>query len=127
MADADGCPICKAGDTPSTKIMIPLLRKVMPNMIAADILSVQPMTGAMWPEMDWDCGLTFEHEVRFSSAKYNIFGMKNEVRMWALDNLRGLYTYRSLKAGSVSFLRTDDWVWSFQDPNDAVLFKVRWV
>lgn len=135
MADADDCPYCATGHKAQSQVLIPLLRKVMPNQIAADILSVQPMTGPMWPEMGWDCGLTFEHEVRFST-KHDVYKLKNECRMWALENLRGLYTYRSIKRKSQpgkspnSFLMAfagDDWVWTFQDPRDAVLFKVRWV
>lgn len=126
MADADDCPSCAAGHEAHPQVLISLIRRVMPNQLAKDILSVQPMTTQMWPELAWDCGLKFEHDVSFPS-KHPVFNKKDEVRMWAIDNMRGLYAYRSVVRQSISFLSIQDWVWSFQDPNDAVLFKVRWL
>jgi hypothetical protein len=31
------------------KIILPIIRRVAPNVIANDLLGVQPMTGCMWP------------------------------------------------------------------------------
>ena len=98
------------------KILIPLIRQVMPQVVAQQIIGVQPMTSSS--------GSIFSQRMRFSSKVYNRkywphqyrISVRNmtEAERWCWDNFRGRYWHSDYEQ------------FVFKRSEDAVLFALRW-
>ena len=129
-------------------VLIGLIRRVMPNMIAQQIASVQPMTGlsipgspltARYAGHSLGCegmcgdgeafGVFYETVVDFP-FNHRLVGNSSEAIIWACQNIQNPFNYANEHIGS-KYPRTYGKVkvfrWSFSDPNDALAFKIRWM
>jgi hypothetical protein len=99
------------------KILIPLIRQVMPQVVAQQIIGVQPMTSSS--------GSIFSQRMRFSSKVYNrkywphqyMISVRNmtEAERWCWDNFRGRYWHSDYEQ------------FVFKRSEDAALFALRWL
>jgi hypothetical protein len=100
-----------------TKIVIPMIRKTMPSLIAQDIVGVQPMphnTGKIFSVKSNYDGIKslakylnknyWPHQYTFKDTISN-----KEVERWCYDNFKGRY-WRSLH-GIYAFKRARDYEW----------------
>ena len=114
------------------KILIPMIRQVYPQMIAHQILSVQPMTGpvgeifslrAMYTDPNIE---KFHKKYKFSRAKWYYCAYKftdgQECHQWCTEH------FGPLSHGGDAWMR---WKlvsnqFRFLNEDDAILFKLRW-
>ncbi len=129
-------------------IVLPLIRKVMSQTIAASLVSVQPMTGPTALIFSLRASHSHIHRILMNKAKYKVFLRLNDrKKSQSLEDLnKTTYPKISIKQGiaiigdqyidwcnkqygedSFIFYRTpyiiDIW---FENTNDAMLFKLRW-
>ncbi len=132
-------------------ISLPLLNRMLPTLLAQDILGgVQPMTGPtgliyslrakygssprVWPRMEWDCAVHFDHKVIFHS-EHPAREVSQDVLMWAMQHCKGLYAYTiesrpqplPLDPTEPNLPHLESWHWSFVEVEDAIWFKLRWL
>ena len=113
-------------------VLLSLVRRAMPNLIAQSILGVQPMTGptgsifGLRPRYSYmpSCpmfGVVLRHHVDLSAGGSDY----DEIVAWADEHLwqshQSVYAYGPHEDDE-SWL----WRWSFKTVEDAVLFKLRW-
>ncbi|RYF04632.1 MAG: hypothetical protein EOO77_29395 [Oxalobacteraceae bacterium] len=126
------------------KVKIPLIRRIMPQIIANEIVSAQPMTAAnafmhtLRARFDpWGCqgncvedswGYFFETVVDFPQG-HPVYKDGEEARLWAIQNVRKPFTYAVVEIASTIQGKWSErvWRWSFADQDEAFQFKVRWM
>ena len=114
----------------ANNLLLPLIRKALPSLIAQSVIGVQPMTT--------QTGAMFGLRARYTMPSCPMFGVVllhhvdlpgpaeyDEIVAWADEHLwqshQSLYAYGAHE--------TDDawvWRWSFKTVTDATLFKLRW-
>ena len=114
------------------QILMPMIRQVYPQMIAHQILSVQPMTGTVGEIFSLRAMLTdpniekFHKKYRFSRAKWFYCSYKftdgQKCHQWCVEH------FGPLSHGGDAWMR---WKlvsnqFRFLNEDDAILFKLRW-
>lgn len=96
------------------RLMIPMLRKIMPNTVAQQIVGVQPMTGTGGKSI-FNQFFAKEYNKKYWPYQYVITQNSNEAERWCWERFKGCY-------------------WSnygrkfvFKREKDAVLFALRWL
>lgn len=131
------------------KVLLHRVKKAAPATILADILGVQPMTGpvgsifalktryGIWGDLpgcqcDEAMGYTFDHIIDFDldHQVVNDSALMREILAWPTTNCRGSYNY-GRTAHSATIPREGSqtrwvWRWSFESPEEAFAFKLRW-
>lgn len=108
----------------NTKILIPLLRKIIPSVVAQEIVGVQPMS--LEPrKMSW------EDDLRNLSLKYNGWLTINEKTGNGLDDANEIF--QSKYPGPyrlIDYYDNNRGVFSlklgFDNPNQELLWKIKW-
>ena len=129
-------------------ILLARIRSVLLSTLAQDLCGVQPMTGPTnlvytmraryghgYPCCIGDCvaaniGAFYEWIVDIPrDRKLDV----NEVTIWAIQYLRAGYNHAYYEVASTYTPGIDTperaihaWRWSFEDPNEAFHFKLRW-
>lgn len=126
--------------TPSSlnAVILPIIRRVMPQVLAHQIVGVQPMTNPT--------GSVFTMRARYGAYQYGTCTTKecsrpefpyivtigleqdapmDEIGIWAIQNLHHPHMSRYVGEGDLDMIR--GWRWSFLDEHDAFQFKMRWV
>lgn len=121
-------------------ILIPMIRRLMPNIIANSIIGVQPMTG---PTANiFNLRFAREHRVLVSKEHYKIFLRVNDrpktqplrafrsagyptVDLNIIDTIPAMQWCRE-QFGEHGFLRFNT-MFVFKDEDDAMAFRMRWL
>jgi len=101
-------------------VLIPLLRRVMPNIIAEDIVGVQPMTAGPDPEEERVVLEEYPHKAEFFGNQFWVFDIHKQQRIndwvvetWGPEEQRLCWKF---------FYNT----WYFKDPEDLAWFTLKW-
>lgn len=120
-----------------TRVILPLIRRVMPNIIAADIMGVQDMSAG--PKQD----PRFYREgfEQLSELTFAIYRGGEDARQWLeetplncgilrewLEKVDNIFTMKVRYPGSTMGTdRYEAWTVTFHDAGEAALFKLTWL
>jgi hypothetical protein len=78
MTDKDPCNPCS--EVLLEPITISMVRKIIPNLIADDIISVQPMTGIAASAFEWNNRISFDQDELGGLSKEEVIEILKETR-----------------------------------------------
>jgi hypothetical protein len=100
--------------TSNPRIMIPMIRKVMPNLIAQQITGVQPMSSPSGHRHRMDIYFPKTYNKKHWPYQYVITQDSREAERWCWDRFKGRYWNNYGRK------------FVFKREKDAVLFALRW-
>lgn len=123
------------------EVILPIIKNVLPNILAHNIRSVQPMASPMDPRFELTGIKQLDHLV------FELYRNTEDARTWLEDtplsysiireaisvgSLVQIFKLRVRYASGTTFIpsSTDPyelWRVTFTDPNDAALFKLSWL
>jgi hypothetical protein len=97
------------------KILIPIIRKVMPNLITQQITGVQPMSSPSGHRHRMDLYFPKTYNKKYWPYQYDVVREDRwDIERWCWDNFKG----RNWNSYGSKFV--------FKREKDAVLFALRW-
>lgn len=126
------------------KVILPILRRVMPQMVAQQIIGAQPMTGPsssifalrarygltkMFPgcECKERNAFDFDYVVDLTPTRVPE-EQSDEILIWVMLHAQSPYNYGLFDVSSDVETHAPSKVWrfTFADPNEAFEFRMRW-